>query len=250
MAHTRQSFMRKFGKKGIDEETEPLLGADSLRSDFDQDQDGFDSLSSQVSSVKQLGRGARSGAEELHQRRRDQVGSAMVGMGKEAALGVVDGFVPGLGAGIGGALAVKNVVDAHKGGGSAAQAAAKEAVVTGASFIPVVGEFVGFVEDAYNGAKAIFQSDKARTAEKVEAARELKQKCHAGLDKIPGLRDQLASYSGKDKADLARRIDKAEARLRDGLKEADRWIAKKASKGTLPLLSGLDEEADGSDASL
>jgi hypothetical protein len=236
----------------------PLLDNDELALTWGSDQDGFDSLdvppssssalSSDIDSVKQSGRRAISGGKGLESRRRDDALSGVVSMGKSGVMLGADALLPGLGSGLGAVDSAMSIRESAKSGHGLAKESAKQAVLTGLGFVPVVGQFVGFAEGLYTTAKATMQPDKARTSEKLKAAEKLRSDCEMGLLRVADLREQLESYEGADKAKLADRLEKAEGRLQDGIAMVDAWMAKKSAKGTLPLLaddgSGSSDSAD------
>lgn len=227
-------------------EEAPLLANDELAMSWSSDQIGFDSLepppsssslASEVDSVKGAGRRAISGGKELEARRRDDALSGVVSMGKSGVMLGADALLPGLGSGLGAVDSAMSIRESAKSGHGMAKETAKQAVMTGLGFVPVVGQFVGFAEGLYTTAKATMQPDKARTAEKLKAAQKLRSDCEMGLIRVADLREQLDTYDGKDKATLGARLDKAEGRLQDGIGMVDAWMTKKSDKGTLPLLA-------------
>lgn len=237
------------GKKS--EEHQRLIDSDEDDSASSQPslQSGSDDIAppllrQQVGALKQGGRAARSGGDALHSRRRDEALSGMADVGKEAVLMGADALAPGLGSGLGAVSTVHGLVQEHRDGGAMAPAIGKEVVRTGLSLVPVVGEFVGMAEGLAKTIYALGQPDKSRTASKVDAARSLCDKATAQLAKIEGLREQLASYDGDDKAVLVGRVDKAEERLQGGIERAREWFAKKSDHATAPLVASAAFEDD------
>lgn len=200
-------------------------------------QDGSDDIHKQVSQLKQGGRHARAQSQALHARRRDDALDGAKDIGKELVLMGADAALPGLGSGLGVADQAYGLYEEHQNGGDMGKAVAKEAVMTGAAFIPVVGEFVGIAVGLAKSAKALGQPSKNRTQEKIEQAKELCGKATAHLAKIDDIRAQLEEYDGKDKAKLQSRLDKAEQRLRDAIESTKAWFAKKADHASAPLVA-------------
>ncbi len=248
------ALTRKIRKPFRSDDEAPLLQNDVLARSYESMQSDYDvlepapepSVASQVDALKQSGRKAVASGDALHMRRRDEALSAGKDAVKEGVFMGADALLPGLGSGLGAADSLLAIRDASKKGESIGSATAKEAVTTGAGFIPVVGEVVGFCEAIYNGGKAVLQGSKSRTAEKLAAAQKLKADCARGLARVDDVRGQLADYAGKDKGKLIERLDKAQRRMEKGIEMADSWLAKKSGAGSLPLLA--EEESGSSEA--
>jgi hypothetical protein len=230
------------GRRG---ERQSLLGAGSSDDGAGEGglSDGLSSsqLSDQVEGARMAGRRAAAQGDAIGSTRRQDALSGVREMGMAGLEMGLDAAVPGLGYGLGAASSAMAIRDARKQGDSMGAATIGEGARTAAGFIPVVGEFVGFVDGVVQVATATFQSDKARTEGKIGQAREILGNADAWLGRLPALREQVLA-SG-DAAQLAR-LDKAEARLRASVRQTEAWIAKKSDRGTMPLLAGLSDEGN------
>lgn len=237
------------------QDTAPLLQDDLLADTFATDQDGFDmievppappsgsSLRRTVTGLKTEGRKAMTRSDTLHSSRRSEALSGAKDMGKAGVLLGADAALPGLGTGLGAVDSAMSIHSASKAGKGIGKETAVQAATTGASYIPVVGQFINFVGGAYQVAHATFEGAKPRTKRKAEAADKLAQRCHEGLERAAAAREGLATYVGEDREHMLSQIAKAEGRFHHGIAEAERWMVKKVERGTMPLLHGDDDGA-------
>ncbi len=230
-------------------DTAPLLQNDSLApvgaAPAPSDAAPPPSVGQQVKEARQWGRAARSGGAALQQRRRGQVGDAAFGMAKGATIATVGAFAPGADMALSAADLAYGARQAHKDGGSASREAGKGAVMEAAGFIPVIGPFIGFVEDAAIFAQAIGETPKHRTQRKVQEAKALLTEADERLVRIADVERDLDAYDGADREEHAARLAKAKGRLQDSLAVVRDWLKKKSDHQTLPLLAqSVVDEAD------
>lgn len=229
-----------------EDDAAPLLQNDVLAANYEDGQSGFDSLSDdggqsmaqQVNALKGAGRKGKARANELGNRRRDDLGGAALDVGKQGALIGADALLPGLGTGLGAVDSAAAVRSKQKEGRSGAKQVGRQAASTGAGFIPVIGNFIGLAESVFGFARLALEPAAARTDRKVAALKKLDADAKAALALVPDARERLAAYDGDDKAKLVARLDKAEARLQAAIRDGKAWKEKKSTHGTLPLLSG------------
>ena len=241
MLKAAKSFLS--GRRGG--ERQSLLGAGSSDDDAGAGglSDGLSSsqLSDQVEGFRMAGRRAAAQGGAIGSTRTQDALSGVQDMGLAGGEMGLDAAVPGLGYGVGAASSVKAIRDARKQGDSMGAASVGEGARTAAGFIPVVGQFVGFVEGMAKVATATFQSDSSRTQGKIDQAREILAHAEEWLGRLPALREEIRA-SGN--AEQLARVDKAEARLRASVAQTEAWVAKKGGRGTMPLLSGLSDEGN------
>ena len=249
-------FLRKKGvhASGSDEdEGASLLANDSLGPSMPTDvlSDSLDAsaaVSSEVGSLKTSGRRARAAGDGLESTRSADALSALGGIGMEGALMGLDMVVPGIGAGVGGAMAAKGVRDDVRSGGSSAGAVAAHGGRVASSFIPVVGEFIGMLESGADLLRAICQPAKARTQAKQAEVDRIRTDGASSLRRIDSARAEvMALDDSKDKRTLLRRLAKAEARWHAALAQVNEWQEKKMEHQTLPLLAGASSSVSDDD---
>lgn len=228
---------RTFSVDNSDQASSRLLLARMTRT-YQQLDDMNGDLLETANDLRQQGRHARAQADDVNSRRRDEVASSARSALMNGGGMLADGFVPGLGTAIGAARSAHSVRERHLQGRSGGAEVARQGVSTGAGFIPVIGNFLGFAEDLCNAGWAVLQSKKGRKADKLERVQKIRNRAAEFLPQIEDARTSLRDYQGTDRAKIERRLDKAEERLREAQAAADRWIANNADGGNLPLTSG------------
>ena len=92
---------------------------------------------------------------------------------------------------------------------------------------------------------ASFQSDAGRTNDKLAQARQILAHSETWQSRLPALREEVIA-SG-DKTQLGR-LNKAEQRLQESVQKTEAWIAKKGTRGTMPLMGDPRSGSSSSDA--
>lgn len=202
-------------------------------------------LRDQVNGARTAGRSAAAQGSAIGATRRQDALGGVKDMGMAGLEMGLDVAVPGLGYGIGAASSAASISEARYQGDSMGAASVGEGARTAAGFIPVIGEFVGFLDGMVKVGVASFQSDAGRTNDKLAQARQILAHAETWQSRLPALREEVIA-SG-DQTQLGR-LNKAEQRLQESVQKTEAWIAKKGKKGTMPLMGDPRSGSSSSDA--
>jgi hypothetical protein len=205
--------------------------------------DEMDDARQSIAALKQAGRATKTAGEKLHSTRTQEATAAIVNGGVRGVGVGADLLVPFLGTGLSAALSTKAMVDAHKSGQRKGTELARQGIPTAAGFIPVVGPFIGFCLELSDLGEATLQSGKSRTKKKVAKTESLLSSIEQHRAMLAPVREALSEYTGEDKQDLERRLQKAVSRMDAAEQAARDWLDKKSAHMTLPLLSDSSSSA-------